>query len=192
MITRHGVNTFLYYLCFTLFILLTLLFISFPTRGLAQVSTTITPDASLGTTVSRDGSVHAIAGGTICGANLFHSFDRFDVGTGDTASFTGPNTVDRILSRITGGQPSLIDGTLQSTLQGADLYLLNPSGVMFGPNARLDTRGSFHISTADVLHLADDGLYAVDLSAESVLTLAAPRAFGFLGDQPAAIRVQVE
>jgi filamentous hemagglutinin family protein len=116
-----------------------------------QVTSAITPDRTLGTTVTRNGTLHTIAGGTIRGSNQFHSFDRFSIGTNDTASFTGPDGVTNILSRVTGGQLSNIDGTIQSQIPGANLYLLNPSGVLFGPNARLDVKGSFHVSTADVL-----------------------------------------
>ena len=70
------------------------------------------------------------------------------------------------------------------------LYLLNPSGVMFGPNASLDVRGSFHVSTADYLRLADGGRFSAHLSDTSVLTVAPPAAFGFLSPIPATITVQ--
>ena len=105
--------------------------------SLAQVPTHITPDPSLGTTVTPQGRVHTIKGGTIRGTNLFHSFDRFSIGTHDTATFTGPHTIANILSRVTGGQRSEIDGTLRSEIPRAHLYLLNPHGVVFGPHARL-------------------------------------------------------
>src|SRR5262249_5596107 len=119
----------------------------------AQMRTTLTPDGTLGTTVTRNGTMYTIAGGTRWGngPNLFHSFDRFSVGTGDTASFTGPTGIANILSRVTGGQRSDIDGRIQSGIAGANLYLLNPSGVLFGQNATLSVRGSFHVSTADFL-----------------------------------------
>src|SRR2546423_866012 len=116
--------------------------------GQAQVPTTIRPDGTLGTAVSQRGTIVDITGGTRPGngPNLFHSFDRFSVGTGDTARFSGPTGIANILSRVTGGQQSMIDGRLQSTIPGANLYLLNPSGVLFGPNATLDISGSFHVS----------------------------------------------
>jgi filamentous hemagglutinin family protein len=114
------------------------------------VPTSITPDGTLGTAVIQNGHVYDITGGTrpSGGPNLFHSFDQFSVGTTDTARFSGPPGIENILGRVTGGQQSLIDGLLQSTIPGANLYLLNPSGVLFGPNARLDVGGSFHVSTA--------------------------------------------
>ena len=70
-----------------------------------------------------------------------------------------------ILSRVTGGQQSVIEGRRLSTIPGANLYLLNPSGVLFGPNTSLDVSGSFHVSTADYLrlaqhHIANPGIIA--------------------------------
>src|SRR5262249_9402246 len=162
------------------------------TVSLAQVRTAITPDGSLRTTVTPQGNVFTITGGTRPGngPNLFHSFAQFTVGTNDTARFAGPAEIGNILSRVTGGQPSLIDGQLQSTIPGAHLFLLNPSGVLFGPNASLDVSGSFHVSTADYVRLADGGRFSARLSETSTLSVAPPVAFGFLGPTPAAITVQ--
>src|SRR5215510_10313704 len=158
----------------------------------AQVRTAITPDGTLGTAVTQRGNVYSITGGSRPGQgpNLFHSFDRFSVGTNDTAHFDGPTGIENILSRVTGGQQSVIDGRLQSTILGANLYLLNPSGVLFGPHATLDVSGSFHVSTADYLRLADGTRFFARLSDTSTLSVAPPVAFGFLGPAPAAITVQ--
>src|SRR5712691_4975965 len=78
----------------------------------AQVRTTLTADGTLGTTVTPHGTQYTITGGTRPGngPNLFHSFDRFSVGTNDTARFSGPSGIENILSRVTGGQQSVIDG----------------------------------------------------------------------------------
>ena len=127
--------------------------------------------------------------GQTYGHTLFHSFGLFNVQTGESATFTGPRTIDNILSRITGGQRSLIDGTLRSDIPGANLYLLNPAGVLFGPHATLDVKGSFHVSTADVIRLQDGGVFHANLAEHSVLTVAPPAAFGFLRPDPAAIRL---
>jgi filamentous hemagglutinin family protein len=147
----------------------------------AEVSTSIRPDGTLGTTVTSSGTIHTITGGTRPGKgpNLFHSFDRFSVGTHDTARFRGPAGIENILSRVTGGQQSVIDGRLQSTIPGANLYLLNPSGVLFGPNATLDLSGSFHVSTADLMRFADGATFSAHLAEQRVLTVAPPAAFGF-------------
>ena len=103
----------------------------------------ITPDRTWGTVVTPDGRVFNITGGIRPdqAPNLFHSFGQFDVGTGDTAHFVGQPGIDHIIGRVTGGSESLIDGRLQSD---ATLFLLNPRGLLFGPNATLDINGSFH------------------------------------------------
>ncbi len=166
-----------------------LLLIGMLTISSAQVSTTITPDGTLGTTVTQDGNRFDIMQGTRPGngPNLFHSFDRFSVGTHDTAGFIGDSRVENIISRVTGGMESMIDGGLEST---ATLFLLNPSGVMFGPNATLNINGSFHVSTADVLRLGDGGVFHAALAPASILTVAPPSAFGFISAQPTGIAIE--
>jgi len=126
--------------------------------------------------------------GKLAGQNLFHSFSAFNVGTGESATFTGPGGIQNILSRVTGGSYSSIDGTLRSTIQGANLYFLNPWGVVFGPNASLDVKGSFHVSTADYLRF-EDGLkfFSAPSAADQVLSTASPVAFGFLNANPGPV-----
>lgn len=163
---------------------------SLPTISYGGPVSAITPDGTMGTTVNQSGQVYNINGGTIRGSNQFHSFGQFSVGTGDTASFNGPSGIANILSRVTGGQQSMIDGILQSTISGANLYLLNPSGVLFGPNASLNVSGSFHASTADFLRLGHKGIFSANPLKNDVLTSAPPVAFGFLGDHPEGISIQ--
>jgi filamentous hemagglutinin family protein len=147
----------------------------------AQV-TTITPDPTLGTEVTQNGKVHDITGGDRpeAGPNLFHSFHRFHIGIGDTAHFIGQPGIENIIGRVTGPEASRIDGTLQAD---ASLFLLNPQGILFGPDATLNIHGSFHASTADVLRFADGAEFSTRLSEKSTLTVAAPSAFGFLRAQ---------
>ncbi|HBA89497.1 MAG TPA: hypothetical protein DCZ75_16375 [Geobacter sp.] len=156
----------------------------------------IVRDGSLGTNSAPiSGPDYAILPdhGKQAGTNLFHSFSTFNVGTGETATFTSPPEVTSIISRVTGGTPSSIDGAIRSylsdgaTYSSANLYLLNPSGVMFGPNASLDIGGSFHVSTADYLKLSDGSQFFANTSSTSVLTAADPAAFGFLGSNPSGI-----
>jgi filamentous hemagglutinin family protein len=113
----------------------------------------ITLDGSLGPRGPLTGPNYRINAdmGQIRGGNLFHSFSEFHVPTGGSATFSEPSTITNILSRVTGGQRFMIDGVLRSDIAGANLYLLNPSGIMFGSNASLDVSGSFHVSTADYL-----------------------------------------
>lgn len=151
----------------------------------------VTLDGTLGPIVDLDA---AQAGqylipesvGTLRGANLFHSFARFSLSQGQSASFTGPAGIGQVLARVTGGEASSIDGTLRSSLPGASLWLINPAGVVFGPNATLEVDGSFHAATAGQLRLADGALFSALDPAGSTLSAAPPEAFGFLDAQPPA------
>ena len=150
----------------------------------------ITSDGTMGTIINQVDNIYNIDGGTIKGTNLFQSFGLLIVGAGDTASFNGPDYIINIIGRVTGGQPSVINGILCSTITGANLYLLNPYGVLFGKDASLNVSGSFHVSTADYLKLSDGGIFYSNPLRSSVLTTAAPAAFGFLSNNPAPITVQ--
>src|SRR5262249_1202967 len=156
-----------------------------------QIVTKIGSDGTLGTTVTPSGNVYNIDGGTIRGSNQFHSFKDFSVGTGDIASFNGPGGIQNILSRVTRGTRSDSDGTVRSTIPGANLFLLNPKGILFGRNASLDVQGSFHASTADYIALSDGVRFnAIPSPKDSLLTSAPPIAFGFLGTNVGQIDVQ--
>src|SRR5262245_54341711 len=129
--------------------------------------------------------------GATRGNNLFHSFTQFDLKAGDVANFTGPANIQNILSRVTGGSPSSIDGTIRSDIAGANFFFINPKGVMFGPNAALNVSGSFAASTADYLKLADGARFVAALDADdSKLSTAPVSAFGFLDHNPGNIAVQ--
>src|SRR4029434_7767316 len=91
--------------------------------------------------------------GAIHGNNLFHSFAQFNLAACEVAAFSGPDNIRNILSRVTGGSPSLIDGTIRSEIPGANFFFLNPNGVMFGPNAALDVSGAFSATSAHYLKL---------------------------------------
>ncbi|MHB8880686.1 MAG: two-partner secretion domain-containing protein [Thermodesulfovibrionales bacterium] len=127
--------------------------------------------------------------GTQTGANLFHSFTRFNIGNTESATFTGPDSVRNVISRVTGGSLSNINGLLRSTIPWADFYFINPAGVFFGQGAALDMQGSFYISTADYLRLGTDGRFNATDPGESLLSTAPPSAFGFLSQNPASIYV---
>ncbi len=91
-----------------------------------------------------------IDGGATRGINLFHSFLQLNVAAGRGVYFSNPIGIQNILARVVGGNPSLISGRL-GVLGTANLYLLNPSGIIFGPNASLDVQGSFIASTASTV-----------------------------------------
>jgi len=122
-----------------------------PSGAIAQ----IIPDSSLGPESSRtvpdtinNLPSDRIDGGATRGASLFHSFGEFNIGQGRGAYFGNPSGITNIFSRVTGRNPSNILGTL-GVLGNANLFLINPKGIVFGPQARLDVRGSFLASTAD-------------------------------------------
>lgn len=129
--------------------------------------------------------------GLQAGSNLFHSFGRFNLETGTTALFsaTGANPISHIIARVTGGEASDIDGTIRSNIANADLFLINPSGLVFGPNAQLDVPGGFYASTASSVKLADGSEFSATSPNVPVLTTAAPVAFGFL-DNAGAIDIR--
>lgn len=152
--------------------------------GWTQVTTTITPDGKFGSgPITGVGKVFTIPEnvGRRAGNNLFHSFSQFDIGTGDTASFTGNAAIQNIMARVTGGTESKIDGKLQSTILGANFYLMNPKGVVFGPGATIDVSGNFAVTTADYVKMGAGEQFAANPPAAEVLSMAAPTAFGFLG-----------
>lgn len=125
--------------------------------------------------------------GTTAGSNLFHSFSRFDVASGTSVEFQGPDSIQNVLARVTGGSPSAIDGRIICAIPGADLYLVNPAGVMFGPGAALEVRGSFAVTSADYIRLGTgDAKFDARAPGASVLATSPPAAFGFLG-APGAI-----
>ena len=153
----------------------------------------ITLDGSLGPGGSLTGPNYVIGAqvGQLRGTNLFHSFGLFNVQTGESATFTGQNFVTNVLSRVTGGQLSTIDGLIstRATMPNANFFLLNPAGVLFGPNATLDVGGSVRVSTADYLRFADGTAFFADLGRQSVLSVADVAAFGFLRAPTAGITV---
>jgi filamentous hemagglutinin family protein len=149
----------------------------------------IITDGSLGARLSLPGSNYEITPelGQQLGGNLFHSFDKFNIHAGESATFSGATSVQNIIGRVTGGSASTIDGILRTSIPNADLYLLNPNGILFGRNAKLEVQGSFHASTADTLRLGDGGNFNAKYPNDSLLVSAPPTAFGFLTDTPAAI-----
>ena len=161
----------------------------------AQVTTNITGDGTLGTEVTPEGNIHNITGGTRSGGNLFHSFGEFNVGAGDTAMFrntpAAPPT-NNILGRVTGGNTSSIFGTIDTATHfpEANLFLTNPAGWVFGPNAALNVAGSVNFTTADYLKHGDGGQFtAFPSEQDSQLSVAAISAFGFLEANPNGIVV---
>jgi filamentous hemagglutinin family protein len=159
-----------------------------PAVAATHITADIAAGRALGTTVSASGSIYSIDGGTLVGPNLFHSFSDFSLAAGDTAAWvhTGGNagSITRVINRVTGGSPSTIFGTLDSSaLPNADFYFINPAGVVFGAGAVVNVPGAAYFSTASALKFADGSRFSAATPSGSVLTMAAPAAFGFLGGE---------
>lgn len=158
-----------------------------PTSTLAQV----VPDATLplNSIVTPQGDAFIIDGGTQAGGNLFHSFEQFSLPSGSAALFNPNSAIQNILTRVTGGSASSIDGLLQVN-GGANLFLLNPNGILFGPNAQLNIGGSFWASTATTLNFADGTQFStLGLPQPPSLTVSPPVSLQY-GANPGEILVQ--
>jgi len=154
----------------------------------------ITPDETLGDERSivnpgvqvRGGVGDRIDGGATRGAHLFHSFQEFNVGEGQRVYFGNPDDIANIFSRVTGGNPSNILGTL-GVDGAANLFFLNPNGILFGPNASLDVSGSFVATTANGIQFGEQGFFsATNPETPSQLLTVNPSAF-FFNQIPASI-----
>jgi filamentous hemagglutinin family protein len=123
----------------------------------------IIPDNTLGAESSVVNPINnqsdRIDGGALRGSNLFHSFKEFNIGEGRGAYFTNPAAIKNIFSRVTGSNPSRLFGKL-GVLGNANLFFINPNGIIFGPNASLDIRGSFVGSTANAIKFPDGSSFS--------------------------------
>ena len=139
----------------------------------------LSPDGTLGdenSRVANDINVRGaladlIEGGANRGGNLFHSFEEFNVRELQRVYFANPVGIENILSRVTGSNLSEIMGTL-GVDGSANLFFINPNGIIFGSNARLDVAGSFLATTADGIKLGEDGYFsATDTQGSQLLTV---------------------
>ncbi len=137
-------------------------------ESFALAQSHIVPDNSLGTSNSivtpnvdiKGVPSEEISGGLIKGTNLLHSFQEFNIDAVRGAYFTLPNGVENILTRVTGANPSQILGTLGIAGGNANLFFMNPNGIVFGSTARLDVMGSFVGTTANAIRLGNGGIFS--------------------------------
>jgi len=155
----------------------------------------ITPDSTLGSESSivtpninvKGSPADLINGGAIRNTNLFHSFSEFNVGEGQRVYFANPTGIDNILTRVTGSNASNILGLL-GVNGTANLFLINPNGIIFGPNSRLDIPGSFFATTANSLIFSNGTEFsATNPQAPPLLTISVPSGIQFNNSQPAPI-----
>ncbi|MEH2231139.1 MAG: filamentous hemagglutinin N-terminal domain-containing protein [Nostoc sp.] len=156
----------------------------------------ITPDNTLGAEASQlnqnliiNGALgDKIDGGAIRGSNLFHSFSEFNIENGQRVYFANPTGIENILTRVTGGNASNIFGTL-GVDGAANLFLINPNGILFGQNAWLDVQGSFVGTTANGVQFGNQGIFsATNPQAPPLLTVNPSALFFNQINQDAAIQ----
>ena len=149
-------------------------------NAVAQAQPILAAPDGTGTQILPQGQDFLIQGGTQSGANLFPSFEQCGLSTGQAAIFVGNPDLANIWGRVTGGQVSAIDGLLQTQNTSANLYLMNPAGIVFGPNASLDLGGSFTATTATAIGFGTSWFNA-NGTADYAALVGSPNQFAFTG-----------
>lgn len=139
------------------------LIVGFGHCALAQIQPDNTSNSGIELGIINGTQITQITGGTARGTNLFHSFQQFNVSAGQGAFFTNPVGIENILARVTGSNLSDIQGILGVTGGNANLFLINPNGIIFGPDARLNLGGSFVATTANAIALANGDIFSTNL-----------------------------
>jgi len=147
----------------------------------AQANPIVPAGDGVGTVVNRGGNQFDITGGTRAGANLFHSLLKFGLSEQQIAHFLSQPSIRNILTRVTGGETSVINGLIKVSGGNSNLYLMNPAGIVFGAGARLDIPGSFQATTANAIKVGD-GWFGMNTSPSELMRLTGePGGFAFSG-----------
>lgn len=140
-----------------------------------------------GTIVIPEGRQIQIQGGTQAGANLFHSFERFNLTADQTANFLANPTIQNILGRVTGGNASVIQGLIQVSGGSPNLVLMNPAGILFGASAQLNVPASFTATTANAIEVGNQAWFNAVGTHDYAQLLGNPSGFAFTTRYPGAI-----
>ncbi len=149
----------------------------------------ITPASDgTGTRVNIEGTRHDIEGGSLSqdGHNLFHSFEKFGLSEGEIANFLSNPNIRNILGRVVGGDASIIHGLIQVTGGNSNLFLMNPAGMIFGPNASLNVPADFTATTATGIQFNENWFNAVGNNDYQAL-VGTPSGYAFAVSQPGVI-----
>lgn len=150
----------------------------------------ITPAADgTGTVVTPEGNQFNIQGGTLSqdGANLFQSFEQFGLSSGQIANFLSSPEIVNILARVVGGDPSIINGVIQVSGSNSNLFLMNPAGIVFGPNSTLNVPADFLATTATGIGFGNDKWFNASGNNDYQSLIGTPSQFAFDLAQPGVI-----
>ena len=164
-------------------------FLSIALPGKEVYGQVITADDGVGTYVETAGDRIDISGGQVSGdhTNLFHSFEQFDITAEQTANFVTSENIQNVVGRVDSNQASAINGTLQVSGSDANLYLMNPAGMLLGPNAQLNLSGGFTATSATGIGF-EEGHELSAAGTENYHQLnGTPETFHFDGVQPGAV-----
>ncbi|MEQ9359291.1 CHAT domain-containing protein [Coleofasciculus chthonoplastes] len=158
--------------------------------GVETLAQSIIPASDgTGTIIDQQGNIHNINGGSLSSdeTNLFHSFQEFGLDAGETANFLANPHLNNIFGRVMGGNPSLINGLIQVTGGNANLYLMNPAGIVFGQNAQLNVPADFMMTTATGIGFGENLWFNAFGTNEYQQLVGNPQQFIFDVSQPGSI-----
>ena len=159
------------------------------TIGVNQLQAQIVPNpGDTGTIVTPVGNRFDIGGGKFSGdnTNLFHGLSQFGLTQGQIANFLSNPSTQNILVRVTGGNASRLDGLIQVSGSNANLFLMNPAGIVFGASASLNVPGAFAATTANGIGFGGGWFNAAGTNSYDALN-GKPSSYAFTIAQPGAI-----